>query len=410
MKLSGIAGTGTGKVGNLVFSTAAGQQIVRQYQPNVSNPNSLAQVNQRAKLKLMSQIAAALAPVIVIPKEGLKSSRNLFIKKNIGSAMAEEGVAQITYENVQLTNGNSGIPAIHVMRSANSGCQINLDERCDAAVSRVVYIMYRKTSEATLQYVQSVIAESAGPSGDFPATMLYVEGDLVFFAYGMKDLNSKASAQYSNYNVQNAEDIAKLSMSRTINYGDYQFTQTRGCTLFAGESENVTVGANQARVYVTALGNGTVNGAGVFDLASQVTVTATPASGQRFMGWKLNGGENYVSTNASYTFTLEGTTDLVAVFAEIDASETYTVTLQQPGNADAGTATMTPSNGVVAAGSAIQLDAGTSPTGLADFRSWQMTPAGGSPVTIGNTAQLTYTPQGDCTITPIWESSIGEGD
>lgn len=240
--------------------------------------------------------------------------------------------------------------------------------------------------------------------------MLYVEGDLVFFAYGMKDLNSKASAQYSNYNVQNAEDIAKLSMSRTINYGDYQFTQTRGCTLFAGESENVTVGANQARVYVTALGSGTVNGAGVFDLASQVTVHAVPASGQRFMGWKLNGAENYVSTNADYTFTLEGTTDLVAVFAEIDANERYTVDLEQSSISDAGTATMTPSNGVVAAGSAIQLDAGTSPTGLADFRSWQMTPAGGSPVTIGNTAQLTYTPQGDCTITPIWESSIGDGN
>ena len=98
------------------------------------------------------------------------------------------------------------------------------------------------------------------------------------------------------------------------------------------------------------------------------------------------------------------------MFAEINQNETYTVTLQQSSNGDAGTATMTPSNGVVAAGSAIQLNAGQSATGLADFRSWQMTPAGGSPVTIGNTATLTYTPQGDCTITPIWESSIGDGN
>lgn len=313
-KVTSLNGKVTGKIGGVVYSTSAGAIIAREYNPNVANPNTSKQVDQRAKMKLMSQIAAALAPVIVIPKEGLKSSRNLFIKKNFDQASAHEGIAQITYENVQLTNGNAGIPAIYATRFPESGVQIQLAERCDASITRVVYIMYKKTSEATLQYVQSVIAEAAGDAGTFPATMLYVEGDLVLFCYGMKDLNTKATAKYSNYGVHNAEDIAQLAMSRTISYSDYQFTQTRGTTLFAGENETVNIGANQARVYLTAQGNGRVSGAGVYDLATQVTVTATPDTDNAFVGWKVNGSDTIISTNATYTFTLEGMTDLIAVF------------------------------------------------------------------------------------------------
>lgn len=313
-KVTSLNGKVTGKIGGVVYSTNAGAIIAREYNPNVANPNTAKQVDQRAKMKLMSQIAAALAPVIVIPKEGLKSSRNLFIKKNFDQASAHEGVAQITYENVQLTNGNAGIPAIYATRFPESGVQIQLAERCDASITRVVYIMYKKTSEATLQYVQSVIAEAPGDAGTFPATMLYVEGDLVLFCYGMKDLNTKASAKYSNYGVRNAEDIAQLAMSRTISYSDYQFTQTRGTTMFAGENETIPVGGNQARVYLTKQGNGQVSGAGVYDLGTQVSVTATPDADNAFVGWKLNGSDTIISTNATYTFTLEGMTDLVAVF------------------------------------------------------------------------------------------------
>lgn len=313
-KVTSLNGKVTGKIGGVVYSTNAGAIIAREYNPNVANPNTAKQVDQRAKMKLMSQIAAALAPVIVIPKEGLKSSRNLFIKKNFDIASAHEGVAQITYENVQLTNGNAGIPAINATRFPESGVQIQLAERCDASITRVVYIMYKKTSEATLQYVQSVIAEAPGDAGTFPATMLYIEGDIVLFCYGMKDLNSKATAKYSNYGVRNAEDIAQLAMARTISYADYQFTQTRGTTMFAGENETIPVGGNQARVYLTKQGNGQVSGAGVYDLGTQVSVTATPAADNAFVGWKLNGSDTIISTNATYTFTLEGMTDLVAVF------------------------------------------------------------------------------------------------
>lgn len=335
-RINSIIGKVTGKIGGMVFSSTGGEVIAREYNPNVSNPNTKAQVNQRAKLKLLSQIAAALAPVIVIPKEGLKSSRNLFIKKNFSSVNAESGVAQVTYENLQITSGNAALPAIHILRSQQSGVQVYLEERADAAVSRVVYIMYKKTSEKTLQYMQSVIANTATADGTFPAQLLYVEGDIVVFAYGMKDLNGKATAKYSDYAVESGLDIAKLAMSREMNLKDYQFTMTRGTTLFAGESESIEIPEGSARVFVTALGPGSVSGAGVFEIGSQVTVVATPDSGKYFRGWKANGSDTIVSMDASYTFTLNGQTDLIAVFSDTEAPTTYNINVISA-NPDFGT-------------------------------------------------------------------------
>lgn len=388
-RINSIIGKVTGKIGGMVFSSTGGEVIAREYNPNVANPNTTAQVNQRAKLKLLSQIAAALAPVIVIPKEGLKSSRNLFIKKNFSSVDAESGVAQVTYENLQITGGNAALPAIHILRSQQNGVSVYLEERADAAVTRVVYIMYKKTSEQTLQYMQSVIAEAAGSEGTFPAQLLYVEGDIVIFAYGMKDLNGKASASYSNYAVESGLDIAKLAMSRQLNLKDYQFTMTRGTTLFAGESESIQVPEGSARVFVTALGPGSVSGAGVFEIGTQVTVVATPDSGKYFRGWKANGSDTIVSMDASYTFELTGQTDLIAVFADTEAPAYYNI---QVVNANPENGTITP-EGVqqVEPGSSIQLKA--FPNEDVDFDGWFV----GN--TIVSSAQtFDYTPAGNGTI------------
>lgn len=316
-----IQGIGKGKVGSMVYSTVGGQMIARSYNPYVKNPNTVAQTNQRASFKLLSQIAAVMAPVIAIPKEGLRSSRNLFVKKNSNLASANNGVAQISYENLQLTNSSVGLPSIVATRSAADGIQIELAEDCSASISRVVYMVYRKTSESTLQYVQSTIVTAAGDEGTFPGTLLYVEGDIVLFAYGMKDLNASATAKYADYSVTNGEDVARLVLTRNLSMSDFQFTQTRGTTMFADENETTQVGDNQARVFVTATAGGTATGAGVFTLGTSVTVSATPNEGYTFTGWRNNGESNIISTAQNYTFTLTGQTDLVAVFGSTDSGD-----------------------------------------------------------------------------------------
>lgn len=325
MKLQGYL-KGTGKLGNIVVSRVAGETIARDYNPNVSNPSTVAQVNQRARMKLASQLAAALAPVIVMPREGLKSTRNLFIKKNMEQIIGNNGSAQIVYENIQLTNGSAGLPGVSATRSEKDGVVVKLTETADAAVSRVVYVVYKKTSEDQLQYVGSAVQETAGDNGLFEAAFSYISGDLIIWAYGMKDVTATAKAKYGDYFISSGEDIAQLVMSRKIGAGDYQFTGTRGTTLFDGSSETVTPSADQVMLYVGASGPGTAAISGqtalraAVDKNSSVTVVATPNQGCELLGWQLRGQSDYVSKELNYTFNITQQTDLVAVFNDPNAT------------------------------------------------------------------------------------------
>lgn len=320
MKLQGILGTGTGKLGSSVFSTIGGKQVVRQYQPVVANPSTPAQVNQRARLKLASQLAASLAPVIAIPKEGLKTSRNRFIQHNMGQIIAANGTAQVIYENIQLTNGHAGLPAITGSRDAQNKLSLKLAAAPDNAMSRVAFVIYRKSSEGSLELMTSKIVDNAGEDYKFGTEISNAEGELVIFSYGMKDVDAKATAKYGNLAIENASDIARLVATRTISASEFQFTRTRGATLGETASAITPTVSGTARVYVTATSGGTATGAGSFDIGSQVTVRATPAANHTFVGWKklVNGRYVTVSYEEEYSFTLTGSVDLLAEFESDD--------------------------------------------------------------------------------------------
>lgn len=319
----------TGKLGAVVFATSGGQTISREYNPHVANPNTDAQINQRARMKLMSQLSACLAPVIAMQKDGLVSVRNQFVKRNFDSCYSVNGQAQISYENVQLTQGNVGLPQIKwqatSVEEVPSLVAFFTDEP-SKTISRVVWCLFKKTEEGKLEFVSSQIIEDRGEEGIgayfgaiFSGISVNTEtatlaADYVIYAYGMIDASERATAQYGNLNVNTATDIADLITNRRISYMDYQFTQTRGTSANRGTSQSTNVPVGSARVFVTALGAGTVSGGGTFELGTSVTVTATPNTNATFVGWRINGQQNYISRQASYTFTLNQQADLVAVF------------------------------------------------------------------------------------------------
>lgn len=323
-KVTSLYGKTMGKIGSIVFSTSGGQTIAREYNPHVANPNTIAQINQRARMKLMSQLSACLSTSIVMQKEGLVSRRNKFTKRNMPACYASGGTAQITYENVQLTEGSLGLPQItaEFAVDADTGqenLKLSLASYAAINVARVVYNIYQKTDEGKLQLLYSAISNSASSSGSLftvstPASP-FKNKELVIYAYGMVDTSERATANFGNLNVQNGSDLATLVASRTLSYEDYQFTQTRGATLGSDGEPITPTPAGSARVFVTALGEGgTVSGGGVFEVGTQVTVTATPAAQYAFKAWVKNGTSQVVSTSATYTFTLNEQTDLVAQF------------------------------------------------------------------------------------------------
>ena len=113
-RLQGISGGMSGKTGSYTFRQSRGQTIVSQYQPMVKNPNTQGQQSQRAKFKLMSQLAAIMAPAFgtmnVAAKAGklTPSQRNAFVQLNMPlvevSSDNQEVTAKIPMEQLQLTS------------------------------------------------------------------------------------------------------------------------------------------------------------------------------------------------------------------------------------------------------------------------------------------------------------------
>ena len=330
-KVTSLYGKTTGKIGSIVFSTSGGETIAREYNPHVANPNTMAQVNQRARMKLMSQISATLSPVIAMTKEGLTSRRNKFVSKNFENSYALNGVAQISYENLQLTEGSVGLPQIVLNAGSEDDSPfVYLASEPAQNVTRVVYCVFEKTQENRLALVKSVIAternvpnhsgyyfyaDMTGLSVTFRDIQGEFSKEYVVYAYGMIDTSERATARYGNLNVQSASDLATLVANRTISFEDYQFTQTRGTTVGHGSGGDTPVPAGQARVFVTAMGEGgVVSGAGTFEIGKEVTVSVQVNQGYEFRGWVNNGSSQIISTSTSYTFVLQGQTDLVATF------------------------------------------------------------------------------------------------
>jgi hypothetical protein len=118
----------------------------------------------------------------------------------------------------------------------------------------------------------------------------------------------------------------------------------------AGPSYSITTSAAPA-------GTGTTSGDGSYPAGSTTTVVATPNAGYGFVNWTENGAQ--VSTNASYTFTVNANRNLVAHF-----TTAYTITTSaQP--ALGGTTT---GGGLYNAGTSVTVAA--TPNGTWQFVNW----------------------------------------
>lgn len=337
MKLSSILGKGSGKLGAAVFSNNNGQQVVRQYQPKVKNPNTVAQTMQRARFKLMTQIASSMAPVIAIPKSGAVTSRNMFVKKNMPLVIGTDDGAQLVYENLQLTSGTRALPGIYVEREAGK-LKIGLLQAPTGNISRVAYCAFAKDSEGQLSYEWSIVSSTPGAQGTFDVeTDDIVSLDVVFYAYGMIDTNASAKALFENYHVDSATDLAKLIATRKLSLSDFALTKTRGTTLKAGENQNVVVPAGSYGIYVNATVGGTVDVivagqtkatvtnessySGAEKAGSEISFDANASEGYSFKEFRDQGTGSVISSSSLYEFTLNKKTDVLAVFESTAGGE-----------------------------------------------------------------------------------------
>lgn len=228
MKLNGFIGKGTGKLGSSVFAISGGEQVVREYNPVVSNPNTEAQIAQRAKLKLMSQLAAALAPALGFKKMGLVSARNQFVSKNIGLAIMEGNRAIAPISKLQLTPSNVAFPALATPSATSGVLSVALASVPNGTIKRVVYVVYHINEGDQLEYVASKVVSEPGEDGLFPTIFNGIAGNIVVYACGVKDNTVSATIKYENMIADGAKDESSLEFIELFRTAGYELTKTVG--------------------------------------------------------------------------------------------------------------------------------------------------------------------------------------
>lgn len=302
MKLNGLLGTGTGKLGSSVFAVSAGTQIVREYVAKISNPSTPAQVNQRARHKLMVQLSAAMSDVIVIPKEGLVSARNKYVSINSAAASATNGVATVDLPEIQISNGSLSLPALQCERVDDPAISVAFVTQVPLQVSRIVYVAYEVRYGSTLSLLDTKVVSTAGDARDFATKLASSDNDVVVYAYGIIDANAEATAKYGNYDVVSGQDIARLVANRTLNTEDYIFSKTVGIMLPRETSAEFT-SVNVNGVSIASTGQTSV------PYASQVAVVLNADDVDGLWAAVSYGGESYGMTqfnNGAATINVSG--------------------------------------------------------------------------------------------------------
>lgn len=322
MKLYGISGVGSGRVGNMVYSVRGGEQIVRQYNPIVANPQTEAQVASRSRLKLMSQLAAVLAPIIAIPADGLKSKRNEFISRNYELSFYANNEAGIYLDQVQLTKSSVALPSLQVSRAQATGIQAQLGSDAHLTFDRIVYAIITKQADGSMTLYDVKTISEAGEQGDFKVAFRYTDLPFVLYAYGIRANDENTLTAFDNITADAGMNIASIAARSRDLLANVTLSQTRGIVVASGsDAGSSNVGTAQVNVTANNPALGTVSGSGSFTLGEDVTVVATPAANATFAGWYKNGAR--VSTSASYTFALAGNTTLIAQFAAVSNDEDF---------------------------------------------------------------------------------------
>lgn len=227
-KIYGLFGSMKGKVADVVMAVRNGEQIVRKYQPVVSNPSTNAQLAARARLKLMSQLSAVMAPVIAMPKQGIVSSRNLFVKENYGKSSYMTDTANVELTAVSLTKSVVSLPSLVATRLQNA-ITVVLSDAINLDVDRVVYALFNKASDGTLRYYGSQIATTPGSNQGWGVSfdVATLDTNFVVYAYGVRDNTEAARAYFGNMKALTAETVAKLVTTRVMSETDITLTETR---------------------------------------------------------------------------------------------------------------------------------------------------------------------------------------
>lgn len=243
--MQGLTGKLSGKMGSAVFRVRDGQQVVTQYNPVVKNPNSEGQQAQRAKFKLMSQLAAVMGPgfgtlgVTKRKAKGKQTQRNAFTQLNFPLAAVtsdnEVVTATIPMEQLKLTSSFRYLPSMDLSPSAGAfSLEIN-GIPADVTTIRVVIVNYPNNTPSIQRLLDiPVNAENHNVSLTFSNLKV---GRYTALAYGLIPSESaKASIDLDNIHTSDDEAfISAVQLNAMVADGSMVETMTVGANVTVTE-------------------------------------------------------------------------------------------------------------------------------------------------------------------------------
>ena len=244
------------------------------------------------------------------------------VPADMGVTHASSMSTTATSFTVNATNGNGALATLtrnnEIMGSAtivNGTCNITFAAPGSTGTATLTVFGYNKiTYIATIQIVNGgtqnyTITVSANPTegGTVTGGGTYQQGQSC-------TVTATANAGYTFTNWTENGNVVSSNAS-------YTFTVNANRNLVANFEQQIP--SYNIRVSANPILAGTVTGGGTYQQGQSCTVTATANNNYTFTNWTENG--NVVSSNASYTFTVNANRALVANFQALPQNYTISV-------------------------------------------------------------------------------------
>lgn len=226
----------SGRTGSFTYRQSRGQTIVSQYQPLVKNPNTKGQQVQRARFKLMSQLASIMAPgfgTIGVTTRAHKlqpSQRNAFMQINFPlvevATNKQEVTATIPMEHLQLTSSFRSLPNLSLSGDGEVLAEMR-NIPSEVTTIRLVLVGYSR-GQAELLTIADVPVDNSEISYAFPG--ITPVGKYTVLAYGLIPSESAISSiDLDNIHTPADEDfISAVQLNAMVANGMMAETMTVG--------------------------------------------------------------------------------------------------------------------------------------------------------------------------------------
>ena len=218
-------GNGSGKVGNLVVATRAGEQITRVYQPRVANPKSYQQMLQRAKfanaVKFYKKAVQNFFKFAFEDKKKSESDYNAFMRHNImNSALLIKGNVDDAY-----------FPALGRWQMSSGSLPNAFDiERTDG--QGIAFYNDGIKANATIGDISSALLGQGFHTGDI-VTFVLITSPVTYLDYDLTNLYDSGLKQPEWLIVQFAIDTRD---TRALSQANYLGSRSDGLADYEGNS------------------------------------------------------------------------------------------------------------------------------------------------------------------------------